>query len=65
MSLRKLLQASSDIITLQQRVTDLQVENARLRRENGKLRLLVDLRRQAAEFDLSADDRPALLRPQA
>lgn len=49
-----LLGASAEIIELKR-------ENARLRRELGYRRLVEDLR---AEFDLSADELPALLRPQ-
>ena len=36
-----------------------------MQRQLGKARLLADLRAQAAEFDISADSLPALLRPQA
>ena len=38
---------------------------ASLRRELGTARLLADLRRDIAEFELSGDELPALLRPQA
>lgn len=42
-----------------------EAENYRLRRELGTARLLADLRKDIAEFELSGDELPALLRPQA
>lgn len=47
------------------RINDLEAEVAHYKRVAGKARLLADLRAQAAEFEISADSVPALLRPQA
>ena len=66
MTLEEQLRASVELIKssdeLRAFVKTLQLENAGLRRELGRARLIADLR---SDFDLSADSTPALLRPQA
>jgi hypothetical protein len=57
------LQETVDRLTRELAASD--AENKRLRRELGTARLLADLRRDIAEFELSGDELPALLRPQA
>ena len=61
----QLLKGSLIIADLRKQIAAKDAEIAYLQRQVGKARLLADLRAQAAEFDISADSLPALLRPQA
>jgi hypothetical protein len=63
--LAKLLQASITLKQQEQRIQHLEAENAQMKRQLDKARLWADMRAQAAEFEVSADSTPALLRPQA
>lgn len=60
----KVLSISLQLIAARREIAQLRVENLKLKRNLGKAMLLADLRKHMTEFDLSSDDRPALLRPQ-
>ena len=56
----QLLKGSVIIADLRKQIVAKDAEIAYLQRQLGKARLLADLRQQAAEFDLSCDDAPAV-----